>query len=177
LTKYVDDNSSVVAFASMFSDLRSVDSMKYFFNSIGSEVYYADFIEVNSDFNENFLLNNLLVNLDNNLFFVFICLNSRLESPILNSRLRKLSSLNDNLKFYGFGINSSYLNLKINLYGNSIFQLLNVLKSKSNFNKDVLSRGYSYSVFNNHIKKNKFLFLFGVGFFRSCNGLFDSFKK
>lgn len=176
LSKHVDNNSSVVAFTSMFLDLKSIDAMRYFFNNIGSEIYYADFIEVNSDFRENFFLNNLLVNLDNNLFFVFICLNTRLESPILNSRLRKLSLLNDNLKFYGFGINSSYLNLPVNLYGNSLFQLLNLLKSKSIFNKDVLFGSYSYAVFNNHIKRDKIIFFFGVSFFYGCNNLFDSFK-
>jgi hypothetical protein len=151
--------------------------MKHFFNSIGIEVYYSDFVEVNTDFRGNFLLNNLLVNLENNLFFVFICLNSRLESPILNSRLRKLSLLNDNIKFYGFGINSSYLNLPINLYGNSLFHLLDVLKSKSIFNKDLFFNSYSYSLFNLNMKKNKIVFFFGLNFFYNTNNLFDSFKQ
>jgi hypothetical protein len=163
----------------MFSDLKSFSSLKYFFNSIGSEVLYSDFISINSDLRENFFLNNLLVNLDNNLFFIFFCLNTRLESPILNSRLRKLYLLNDNLKFLGFGLNSSYINLPIKLFGNSFFNIINILKSKVIFNKDFLFNIYNYSVFNNFIKKDKFIFFFGISFFHyfRSSGFFDLFKQ
>lgn len=165
LLKHLNINSSVLAFNSMFSDLKSVNSSKVFFNTIGSEVYYADFLSINSDFRENFLINNLLVNLDNNLVFVFFCFNSRLESPILNSRLRKLYLLNDKLSFYGFGLNSAYLNLPIKLYGNSFFGLISILKSRILFNKDLLFDRYNFSVFNNFLKKDRIIFFFGIKFF------------
>jgi len=163
----------------MFSDLKSVNSVKNFFNSIGSEVFYSDLIEINTDFRGNFLLNNLLINLDNNLVFTFFCLNTRLESPILNSRLRKLYLLNDSLKFYGFGVNNSYLNLPINIYGNSVFNLINIVKSKIVFNKELLFKFYNYSAFNIFLKKDKFSFFFGIGFFYFFNSsnLLDLFKN
>jgi len=165
LLRYLNNQSSVLAFNGMFADLKSINSVKKFFNLIGSEVFYSDFVEVDTDFRDNFLLNNLLINLDNNLFFVFFGLNSRLESPILNSRLRKLYLLNDTLKFYGFGVNNSYLNLPLQVYGNSVFKLIFILKSKIGFNKEVLFNFYNYSIFNNFLKKDKFIFFFGINFF------------
>jgi len=156
--------------------LNSVNSVKKFFNSIGSEIFYSDFVTINSDFRDNFLLSSLLINLDNNLFFVFFCFNSRLESPILNSRLRKLYLLNDNLKFFGFGLNSSYINLPISIYGNSFFNLLNILKSKASFIKDIIFNNYNFSIFNSFVKKDKFIFFFGVNFFLNVN-LLEIFKN
>jgi len=153
----------------MFSDLKSVNSVKKFFNLIGSEIFFSDFIENNTDFRYNFLFKNLLVTLENNLFFVFFGLNTRLESPILNSRLRKLYLLNDNLKFYGFGVNSSYLNLPLKIYGNSIKNLIIILKSKFIFNKDILFSFFNYSIYNNFLKKDQFIFFFGVSFFSQIN--------
>lgn len=178
LLRYLNCDSSVLGFIGMFADLKSVNSVKKFFNSIGTEVFYSDFIDNNTDFRGNFLLNNLLINLDNNIFFIFFCLNTRLESPILNSRLRKLYLLNDNLKFYGFGVNSSYLNLPITIYGNSIFNLLSIIKSKIIFNKELLFKSYNYSTFNVFLKKDKFSFFFGIGFFYFFNSsnLLDLFR-
>lgn len=179
LTDYLKNDLNVSVFSGMFSDLKSFCSLKKFFNSIGSEVYYADFLNVNTDFREDYLMNDLLIRLDNNLNFVFFGLNSRLESPILNSRLRKLYLLNDNLMFYGFGVNSSYLNLPIKIFGNSLFNILDVLKSKFIFNKEVLFTSYSYSIFNSFLKKTKFVFFFGISFFYVFNNFifFNLFKQ
>lgn len=158
LLKYLNSNSSVLSFIGMFSDLKSVVSVKKFFNSIGSDIFYSDFVTVDTDFRDSFLLNGLLVDLDNNLSFVFFNLNVRVESPILNSRLRKLFLLNDVLKFYGFGVNGSYLNLPIIVYGNNYFNFFSILKSKFIFNKDLLFNNYNFSIFNNFLKKDKFVF-------------------
>jgi hypothetical protein len=177
ISKYLNNNSNILPFIGMLSDLNSVNSVKKFFNSIGSEILYSDFVSINSDFRDNFLLSNLLINLDNNLFFVFFSLNSRLESPILNSRLRKLYLLNDNLKFFGFGLNSSYLNLPINIYGNSFFNLVSILKNKISFNKNIIFNNYNFSIFNYFIKKDKFIFFFGINFFFYNSNLLDVFKN
>lgn len=177
LLKSLSINSSVLPFVGMFNDLNSVSSLKKFFNSIGSDVFYSDFINIDVDFRENFMLNGLLINLENNFSFVFFCFNSRLESPILNSRLRKLYLLNDNLRFYGFGLNSSYLNLPIHLNGNSVYNLVSVLQSKFLFNKEVLFSSYNFSIFNNFITRDKFVFFFGINFFFNSSYLLDLFKQ
>jgi NADH dehydrogenase (ubiquinone) Fe-S protein 1 len=164
----------------MLADLDSVGHMKTFFNSIGTNSFYADFIDVNADFRSNYLMNSMLVNLENNTHFVFFCLNTRLESPILNSRLRKLSLLNENIKFYGFGLNSSYLNLPISLYGNSVKKLLDILNFRSELSRDLLFNSYNYSIFNlNDVKKQGYMFFFGLSFFQFYNGsyLLDVFKN
>lgn len=179
LYKFLNKESSVLAFSGILADLDSVIFMKSFFNVFGANVFFADFIDVNVDFRNNYLLNMSLSNLDKNDNFIFFCLNTRLESPILNSRLRKLSLLNDNLKFYGFGINSSYLNLPIKLYGNSLKKLIDILNFKSELVNDLLFNNYNYSIFNlNNIKKEGYLFFFGLSFFQYYNGsiLLDLFK-
>jgi hypothetical protein len=153
--------------------------MKSFFHTFSIEIFFADFIDVNADFRSNYLINTSLSNLDKNEIFIFFCLNTRLESPILNSRLRKLSLLNDNIKFYGFGINSSYLNLPISLYGNSLKKLIDILNFKSELSSDLLFNNYNNSVFNlNNRKKEGYIFFFGLSFFQYYNGsiLLDLFK-
>lgn len=180
LNKHLDKDSSVLSFSGMLADLDSVSHIKSFFNSFGVNIFYADFIDVNADFRSNYLMNSMLVNLENNMHFVFFCLNTRLESPILNSRLRKLSLLNENIKFYGFGINSSYLNLPMSLYGNSVKKLIDILNFKSELCRDLLFKGYNYSIFNlNDIKREGYMFFFGLSFFQFYNGsyLFDVFKR
>jgi len=180
LNKHLDNNSSVLSFSGMLSDLDSVNHMKTFFNSYGGNSFYADFFDVNADFRSNYLMNSMMVNLENNTHFVFFCLNTRLESPILNSRLRKLFLLNENIRFYGFGLNSSYLNLPISLYGNSFVKLLDILNFKSELSRDLLFSSYNYSIFNlDDVKKDGYIFFFGLSFFQVYNAsyVFDYFKQ
>jgi NADH-quinone oxidoreductase subunit G len=164
----------------MLSDLESIFFTKSFFNSIGIEINLADFTDVNADFRENYLLNNSLVGIEENTNFIFFCLNTRVESPILNARLRKLYLLNDKIRFFGFGINSSYLNLPIKLYGNSLMILLKTLSNKSDLSRDLLfNNSYNYSIFDlERPKKNGYLFLFGLSFFHyhKASYLLDFFK-
>jgi len=179
MNEHLDADSSILSFSGMLADLDSVGHMKTFFNSFGANSFYADFMDVNADFRSNYLMNSMLVNLDSNTYFVFFCLNTRLESPILNSRLRKLSLLNDNIKFYGFGINSSYLNLPIMLYGNSVNKLIDILNFKSELCRDLLFKSYNYSIFNlEDVKRDGYMFFFGLSFFQFYKGsyLLDVFK-
>jgi len=180
LNNHLNTDCSVLSFSGMLSDLDSVAHIKTFFNSFGADSFYADFFDVNADFRSNYLMNNLMVNLENNTHFVFFCLNTRLESPILNSRLRKLFLLNENIKFYGFGLNSSYLNLPISLYGNSLAKLLDILNFRSELSRDLLFNSYNYSIFDlGDIKKDGYIFFFGLSFFQVYNAsyIFDYFKK
>ena len=179
IVKYTDDDSSVLAFSGILSDLESIYYSKLFFNSIGADIHFSDFTDVNADFRENFLMNNSLVGIEENTNFIFFCLNTRLESPILNARLRKLYLLNDNIKFYGFGINNSYLNLPIKFYGNSLRHLIRILNFRSDLSKDLLFNNYNYSIFDlKRPKKDNYLFFFGLSFFRynKASYLLDFFK-
>jgi len=180
LNKHLNNDSSVLSFSGMLSDLDSVSYMRNFFNCCGANSFYADFFDVNADFRCNYLMNSMLVDLEKNTHFVFFSLNTRLESPILNSRLRKLSLLNDNIKFFGFGLNSSYLNLPVALYGNSFAKLCDILNYKSEFSRDLLFNSYNYSIFNlDAPKKDGYMFLFGLSFFqvRNASYVFDCFKN
>jgi len=178
--KYLNNDSSVLSFSGMLSDLDSVSYMKNFFNSCGANIFYADFFDVNADFRCNYLMNTMLVDLEKSTHFIFFCLNTRVESPILNSRLRKLSLLNENIKFYGFGLSGSYLNLPLVLYGNSLAKLCDILNYKSELCKDLLFSTYNYSIFNlEGPKKDGYMFLFGLSFFHVYNAsyVFDCFKN
>jgi len=85
LAKYTDKDSSVIPLVGILADLDTVIYSKLFFNSISANLYFADFVDINTDFRENFLLNNTLVGIEENTNFIFFCLNTRTESPILNA--------------------------------------------------------------------------------------------
>lgn len=71
LYKFLNKESSVLAFSGILADLDSVIFMKSFFNVFGANVFFADFIDVNADFRNNYLLNMSLSNLDKNDNFIF----------------------------------------------------------------------------------------------------------
>jgi hypothetical protein len=139
--------------------------IKDFFNQIGSEIHFCEFLDINVDLRENYLFNDFLINIENYKNFIFFFFNSRLESPILNSRLRKLFLFNKNLKFFSFGSNNSYYNLPLNLFGNSLFKFIFILKNKFKLNLQLLFKKiFFFNIFIFNITLNYFFFI-GISFF------------
>lgn len=62
-----------------------------------------------SDFRFLYLLNDTIVNLETKINNLFIGLNLRLESPLLNARLRKSYLVNTGFISYSFGLAVNYL--------------------------------------------------------------------
>src|SRR5580693_8028365 len=90
-----------------FTDLYSSLSIKSFFSSLGCHNILFN-IKFNCiyDFNYFFILNNALEKLELINFFLFVDCDMRLESPLLNIRLKKNYNINKNneLFFFSYGI-------------------------------------------------------------------------
>ncbi len=103
---------------------------KFNFNNMLNQ--YANQLNVNIDFQKNYYINILPKHLENLDVCLLIGINLRLENPLLNVRLRK-SFLKNNtiIGSVGPSINSIYNLKKI---GNSILDILSILKGKNKFN-------------------------------------------
>ena len=108
-----------------FLDLKSGLSLKKFFNSFGcSNFIYSKFNVINKfnfDFKYFYVLHQSLSELEKLTFILFLSINLRLESPLLNSRIRKNYMLNSNsLLLFSIGISLKYLTYPIRNLGNNI---------------------------------------------------------
>jgi hypothetical protein len=94
-------------------------------------------------------------------FFLFINCDLRLESPLLNIRIKKNYSLNKNneLFLYSYGLSLNYLTYPIKNLGNSILKFINFLEGKQRFACDFFFKYFytfnyvsnSYNFYNNTI--------------------------
>jgi len=149
-----------------FIDLFSALSVKLFFNNFGSSnILFNLKFNFIYDFNYFFILNQVLVNLEFVNFFLFISCDMRLESPLLNVRLKKNYNLNRNneLFFFSYGVSNDYSTYPIINLGNSIKKFLLFLEGKQRFFSDFFFKefkSFSYINFNNiYIYKNPIFFL------------------
>lgn len=102
-----------------YLDLESIFSLKFFFNSIGcSSLRYFDHFFTSYDFRLSFLLNLSLIYLELVSYFVFFSLNLRMESPILNSYLRRNYLFNQR-PIYLLGLGLDYFTVPVINLGNS----------------------------------------------------------
>ena len=125
-------NRSIQAICSHFLDLSSGAILKNFFNSFGcSDIAYDDLFYNKSDFRSFYFLGATLSQLEISSFFLFIALNLRLESPLLNSRLRKNYLNNLNIThYYSIGLALNYLTFPVINLGNSLVCLYSLLEGK-----------------------------------------------
>jgi hypothetical protein len=149
-----------------FLDINNVLSYKKFFNKMSMEVFVGDFFIGNSDFRSDFLFNDIILNIENKFIFIFIGINLRIEFPLLNARLRKISNLNK-VQLYSFGSVNHVGNGSI-MCGNSYNDVLNFIKGKNLINKNIMYKGFYNSIFNFKLKKNINIFL-GSAFFKYKN--------
>jgi hypothetical protein len=109
-------------------------SLKIFFNLIGISyiVSYLKFKWI-YDFKFFFFLNNILESLEFLSFFLFLSCDLRLESPLLNVRIKKNYNLNKNneLFLYSYGLSLINMNYPIKNLGNSIIKFFIFLKGKN----------------------------------------------
>jgi len=111
----------IEAYCSPFSSVESLISIKSYFYSIGCyNIYYnngniLDFI----DFRYYYLLNDTLMNLEEKFNILFIGMDSRLEVPVLNSRLRKNYLRNIEFRCYSIGLAINYSTYPVINLGNT----------------------------------------------------------
>ena len=135
-----------------FIDLYTALSIKSFFNSFGcSNILFNLKFNYLYDFDFFFKLNKILEELEYINFFLFIACDIRLESPLLNIRLKKNYNINKNneLFFYSYGISLNYITYPIKNLGNSILKFFLFLEGKQRFFCDFFLKEFnSFSYIN-----------------------------
>ena len=175
------------SFCGPFSDLDTVSTLKFFFNSFGSSnLNYFDNLKTNFDFRFLFLLNNSLFSLEKSNVVLLLGSNLRLESPILNSRLRKnfLNKKKSTL-FFSIGLSLVYLTFPVINMGNNLSFLKTFIESKySSIRYFFISDFLNFNLLNFNFKfLNKISVFGGMSLLTRLdssailNSLFYFFKK
>ena len=177
-----------------FTDLQTSLSLKTFFNIFGCSNILYNLKKINwiFDLKEFFCLNILIEDIELIKFFLFISCDLRLESPLLNIRIKKNYNINKNneLFLYSFGLSLNYSTYPVKNIGNSIIKLLHLFEGKLRFSCDLFIKSfYSFNIFNKSflLYKQVLFFLgntillrndsksFFLSFFINLNKRFSSF--
>ena len=148
-------NHNIIASVGFFSDLQTTLSLKGFLNTFGCSNILYNLKKINwiFDFKDLFSLNILIEKLELIKFYLFISCDLRLESPVLNIRIKKNYNLNktNELYIYSYGLSLNYSTYPIKNLGNSISNFLNFLEGKQRFACDLFFKNF-YSFF--YLNKN-----------------------
>lgn len=107
---YLFKNNLIESFCGPFIDLESGITLKYFFNNFGcSNIWFFNNFSSSIDFRYYFELNDTLSNIENKSNILFVGTNLRLESPLINARIRKSYLNNLSFNAYSFGLSINYL--------------------------------------------------------------------
>ena len=164
-----------------FNDLESLTTINEFSKNIikiiRPTINYN--IKKNADFQEYYLLNDNIFNVTGNKVFLLVGVNLRLENPILNIRLKKLSN-NKNVLIGYIGSRSDH-NLNLFHIGNNFSKLKEVLSGKHNFSA-LITNFLKKDLQNSKIKnafKNKISIIFGNEIIQTGNHiqLIESIKQ
>ena len=181
--------SSVSLTLNNFIDLESAFCLQAFLNNLGcSEINYENHNIINSDFRFLYLFNTTLTLIKNFKSFLFFNVNLRFESPVLNSRLRKLylkSLKNVDLTFdvFSFGGSYNYSTFPIKNLGSKVLNFKNFFEGKSVHSSSFFGNS-GLNLFGLDINLNKKLrIFFGTAvlnrpdFYSIYNGLVFSLSK
>jgi len=150
-----------------FIDLYSMLSIKSFFNSFGCQnILFNIKFNYIYDFSYFFILNKALGQLEFINFFLFVSCDMRLESPLLNIRLKKNYNINKNneLFFFSYGISLNYSTYPVKNLGNSIVKFILFLEGKQRFFCDFFFKEFktfSFLSFSNVFFYQKPIFFLG----------------
>jgi NADH-quinone oxidoreductase chain G len=127
-----------------FLDIETAFSVKDFFNSLGcSNLNYQHNYDLLFDFRFLYLLNSTIIGLENIYLCFFLGLNLRVESPLLNARLRKsYLSQGCSLLCFSFGLSVDYLSFPVINFSNSLNNFKFFLEGKFFLSKLFLFEDY-----------------------------------
>jgi hypothetical protein len=167
MNHYVSKYNDINCILGNFVDFYSALSIKSFSSSFGCHNILLN-IKFNCiyDFSYFFVLNSTLEKLESNNFFLFIDCDMRLESPLLNIRLKKNYNMNksNELFFFSYGISINYSTYPIKNLGNSILKFLLFLEGKQRFFCDFFFKefkAFSFVNFNNGFFYKKPIYFLG----------------
>lgn len=133
----------IEAFCGYFLDLECATFLKKYFLGLGcSNFNYLDNCFRLYDFRYYYLLNTTVNTLKNLTNLFFIGTNLRLESPLLNSKVRKSFLKNFSFKAFSIGLGINYLTYPVRNLGNSIFSFLLCLEGRLLSERSFLFKDY-----------------------------------
>ena len=184
------DGSNIQPIIGNLVDLESIFLLKKFFNKFGvnnikfENYIYNNNLKINSDLTSNFLLNNVLLNLNNYDLCIIINENIRKEIPIFNIHLiDRLKKGNFEISIIGNKINLTYpythlghtLSILINILIGKHFFCKKIKKSKNPlflFGEDILSLKNSYFLLSK-FKNLSFLKKMNINFLNNKNSFIN----
>ena len=129
MRKAIIKSQNIIASLNYYNDLQTTLSMKSFFNGFGcfNISYNLKKISWIFDFSNFFYLNHLIEDIEFINFFLFVSCDLRLESPLLNIRIKKNFNLNKNneLFLYSYGLSLNNSTYPIKNLGIQYWNLLN----------------------------------------------------
>ena len=161
LKKTIVNNKNVIASLNYYNDLQTTLSIKSFFNGFGCSniSYNLNKISWIFDYSNFFYLNHLIENIELVNFFLFISCDLRMESPLLNIRIKKNFNLNKNneLLLYSYGLSLNNSTYPIKNLGNTITKFVGFLEGKQRFSCDFFFKNFytfkhlnvDYNYYNN----------------------------
>lgn len=166
LNKLNSENYDIVmAFTGPFFDIKSSYYLKSFFNNIGCCNYnYQSNYKFSFDFRFSYLLTIPIIELEYIQIAFFFNINMRLESPILNLKLRK-SYLKNKKKFLAISLGtfSDYLTFPIINLGNSLFSFISLFEGKNLFWRFLFLNNINKLPFQLYNLNQKFYFITFLG--------------
>lgn len=121
-----------------FVDLETQYFLKLLSMRLGSNVYPQDLVRVVNDFKTEYLLNAPITSIEKADLIFLVAVNTRLEAPIINLRLRK--RINEGVKIFSFGYNINYSYRVVNI-GSDVKSLRSVVEGKHLLSKIILQSG------------------------------------
>lgn len=161
IRKAIIKGQNIIASLNYYNDLQTVLSIKTFFNGFGCSniSYNLKKISWIFDFSNYIYLNHLIEDIELINFYLFISCDLRLESPLLNIRIKKNYNLNKNneLFLFSFGLALNNSTYPIKNLGNSINKFISFLEGKQRFSCDFFFKNFytfkylnvDYKVYNN----------------------------
>jgi NADH-quinone oxidoreductase subunit G len=131
---YIISNKFICCWIGYYLDLITALSIKSFFYNLGfSNIIYDNNLNWIFNFSSFFFFNSVLNFLEYCKIFIFVACNLRLESPLLNIRIRKNYNINKNsdLFFFSYGLSLKHLTYPAKNIGNTIKSFIHLIKGKS----------------------------------------------
>lgn len=161
IKKTIINSKNILVSLNYYNDLQTTLSVKSFFNGFGCSniSYNLNKISWIFDFSNFFYLNHLIENIELVNFFLFISCDLRLESPLLNIRVKKNFNLNKNneLFLYSYGLSLNNSTYPVKNLGNSLLKFIGFLEGKQRFSCDFFFKNFytfkhlnvDYNYYNN----------------------------
>jgi len=124
-------NYIIHVYCGPFLSIASILSIKSFFYATGLyNIQYSNYSYNFLDFRSYFLLNDSIIQMDCKTNILFVGLNCRLESPILNAKFRKSYLDNEDFTCYSLGLALHHTTYPILNLGNSINSIYHFIEGR-----------------------------------------------